>query len=267
MGIKFKAFENVRDLPFWISMAGTSECDKSYYIERKNSDVYSLEYVFEGQGSVSENGESVIAVKGDVWLLHAGRTCLYYTDPEKCWKKIWVNFGGPVADALISAYGLDKFYFPQSGILSYIEEMHHVMEKNEDTRKLFDRCATIFMRICQSLNKECYEEKKTQGSIAEEMKKYIDSRSSCDISFNDMIEKMHCTKPYAIRSFKKKYNITPYNYILLRKMELAKSLLRGTETTITEIAEYLGMCDAHYFSRYFKQIVGISPSKYREKNK
>lgn len=265
MGIKVQAFTNYGDYPFWVSMAGTSDCDKNYYINRINSSVYTLEYVLDGQGYVSENGKSVVAVKGDAWLLHGGRNQEYYTDPQKTWKKIWVNIGGPVVDNLVSAYGLDEFYYPHSSILPQLEEFHQALMTIDNQKVAFDKCASIFLRICQKLHDEHYSNESSNGTIADEMKRYIDTHSEKDISLNDMIEQLHCSKSYAIRSFKKKYNITPYNYILLRKIELAKSLLSGTETTINEIAEYLGMCDSHYFSKYFKKHTGMSPSEFRQR--
>ena len=263
MGVKVLAFTNVWKYPFWVSMVGTSECDKNYHINRVNSDVYTLEYVLDGQGYVSEDDKSAVAVKGDTWFLHAGRTQDYYTDPDRPWRKIWINFGGPVVDHLVAAYGLDKFYYPHTNILPLLEEFHNTVATIENRKVAFDKCAVIFHRICQQLHDQHYTDINSMGTIAEEMKKYIDTHSEIDVSLNDLIEQMHCSKAYAIRSFKKRYNITPYNYILLRKVELAKHLLSNTTTSIIDISDYLGMCDAHYFSKYFKKHTGMSPTEFR----
>lgn len=87
MGLKVLAFPNSEQYPFWVSMVGTSDCERDYHIYRENSAVFSLEYVLDGKGYVSEDDKSVIAVKGDTWLLHAHCTHNYYTDPDKRWKK------------------------------------------------------------------------------------------------------------------------------------------------------------------------------------
>ncbi|MBQ8525134.1 MAG: AraC family transcriptional regulator [Clostridia bacterium] len=263
MGLKVRAFSSGKQYPFWISMVGTSDCDKNYHITRDNSEIFCLEYVLDGQGYVSENGKSHVAVKGDAWFLKGGKNHEYYTDPDHPWKKIWMNFGGAVVGQLVEAYGLDEFYYPRTNIQPQLEEIHQVLANVENQKVAFDKCAVIFHRICQHLYDSRYSESNTQGTIAEEMKKYIDTHSETDVSLNDIIEHMHCSKAYAIRSFKKKYNITPYNYILLRKIEMAKNLLINTTTSINEISDYLGMCDSHYFSKYFKKHTGVSPSEYR----
>jgi transcriptional regulator GlxA family with amidase domain len=51
------------------------------------------------------------------------------------------------------------------------------------------------------------------------------------------------------------------------RIERAKTLLRRSEKSITEIAYETGFGSIHYFSRYFKESVGITPNEYRTKNK
>ena len=48
------------------------------------------------------------------------------------------------------------------------------------------------------------------------------------------------------------------------KLEEAKRLLRVGEMNVTEISEYLGFATVHYFSRLFKNKVGVSPSNYQK---
>lgn len=266
MGQQVLVFSNYSQEPFWINMVGTSNCEKNYRIYREDSPVFSLEYILEGMGSVSENGKSFVAVKGDTWLLHRNCTHDYYTDPNKRWKKIWINFGGVVAEHLVEAYGLYDFFYPGINIVSQLEEIHYVLSNEKNQKKAFNKCAVIFMRICQHLYKEHYTDAdEVQGSVADQIKKYIDSHTEINISFNDVVEQIHCSKSYAIRSFKKKYNITPYQYILARKIEMAKSLLLSTNMSVQDISLYLEMCDSQYFSRYFKKNTGLSPTEYRGK--
>lgn len=51
-------------------------------------------------------------------------------------------------------------------------------------------------------------------------------------------------------------------YYRLIKIEVAKTLLREGNGNITQIADKLGYASVHYFSRYFKQITGMTPSEY-----
>ena len=68
------------------------------------------------------------------------------------------------------------------------------------------------------------------------------------------------------RSFQKEYNDSPINYINKRRLEKAKQLLTLTELSVGEIAYEVGFQDSLYFTRLFKNKIGIPPTKYRAEN-
>lgn len=68
------------------------------------------------------------------------------------------------------------------------------------------------------------------------------------------------------REFKKEFDDTPNNYIIAKKIDKAKELLKITNKPISEIAYDIGFNDPLYFTRIFKKKVGSSPTIYRTKN-
>lgn len=60
--------------------------------------------------------------------------------------------------------------------------------------------------------------------------------------------------------------ISPKQYLLMCKIDVAKKLLINTELSIYQISESVGFADQNYFSRIFKKHTGISPLKYRNYN-
>lgn len=266
MGVKVMAFTQDDNYPFYVSMIGVSTCSSDYLISRKNSSIYCLEYIMEGSGTVSEFGKSYTAQKGDSYLMHSGSDCLYYTDTANPWRKIWMNFSGDVADKIVSAYKLDdKSYFPQTNIQNYLEEIHHTLSSTENKQEAFDRSACLFMKACQHLYRSVYNSSNAnETSIAKKLKNVIDSLSDLTMPFDDIINLIHCSKSHAIREFKAVYHITPYKYILSKKLDLAAELLKNTDITISDLSSQLGFCDSHYFSNFFKRCSGISPLQYRK---
>lgn len=65
------------------------------------------------------------------------------------------------------------------------------------------------------------------------------------------------------RSFQKEFNDSPINYINKRRLEKAKQLLKLTELSVGEIAFEVGFQDSLYFTRLFKNKIGVPPTKYR----
>ena len=63
--------------------------------------------------------------------------------------------------------------------------------------------------------------------------------------------------------FKGNFDTTPNKYLIRRRIESAKSMLETQSLTVTEVAEICGFSDVYYFSKVFKQICGVSPSKWK----
>ncbi len=64
--------------------------------------------------------------------------------------------------------------------------------------------------------------------------------------------------------FKNEFHITPNQYIIHRKIALAKELLSSKEFSIDDIANLCGFSDIYYFSKAFKKVTGQTPSEYRK---
>lgn len=69
------------------------------------------------------------------------------------------------------------------------------------------------------------------------------------------------------RSFKDAFGIPPHRYLLTRRIERAKTLLRDTGLPITEIAFQTGWGSLGTFGRTFRDVTGQSPGELRERAK
>lgn len=69
------------------------------------------------------------------------------------------------------------------------------------------------------------------------------------------------------RSFKEAFGIPPHRYLLTRRIERAKALLRDTDLPITEIAFESGWRSLGTFGRTFCDVTGESPSEFRVREK
>ncbi len=64
--------------------------------------------------------------------------------------------------------------------------------------------------------------------------------------------------------FKEEVGITPANYILFKKLEYAKTLLKTTEKSVTQIALDAGFSSSNYFSTVMKRLTNYTPGEYRK---
>ena len=68
------------------------------------------------------------------------------------------------------------------------------------------------------------------------------------------------------RSFRAAYGETPYSYLMTRRIERAKALLRRGDLTVTEVCFEVGCTSLGSFSSRFTELVGESPSAYQARN-
>ncbi len=69
------------------------------------------------------------------------------------------------------------------------------------------------------------------------------------------------------RSFRQAFGVPPHRYLLTRRIERAKALLRDTDLPIIEIAFATGWNSLGTFGRIFRDITGVSPSELRAREK
>jgi AraC-like DNA-binding protein len=69
------------------------------------------------------------------------------------------------------------------------------------------------------------------------------------------------------RSFREAFGVPPHRYLLTRRIERAKALLRDTELSITEVAFQTGWDSLGTFGRTFRDILGESPTALRAREK
>jgi AraC-like DNA-binding protein len=62
------------------------------------------------------------------------------------------------------------------------------------------------------------------------------------------------------------YGETPYSYLMTRRIERAKALLRRGDLSVTEVCLAVGATSLGSFSTRFTELVGESPSAYRARN-
>lgn len=259
-------FDRDEPRPFQIELAGVSYCDGSYRICRPKSAVSCFEYVIKGTGTVVANGNEYHPSAGDMYFLHQGDDHLYYADAKEPWVKIWLNLSGPLVDGLVRAYGFrDQFVLESYPAKRQFEEFLAVAKSHyENYEELTAKIAVKFHQLLQSMYQ--FRIKRSQGARtpAQQIKTFIDKNVEKSLNIDQLSKLVYRSPSQVIRIFKKEYQMTPYDYMLKKKIELSKALLKGTNLSVKEIAFSLSFTDQHYFSNCFKKKVSVSPEKYRK---
>lgn len=106
--------------------------------------------------------------------------------------------------------------------------------------------------INNKLNLECMK-----------IKNYIDSHYADNITLDYLANLAHINKYHLVHSFSKQLGVSPINYLISKRIEESKSLLKTTNYSVRDIASIVGFSNSSYFSQIFKKTTGYSPLKYR----
>src|ERR1700742_3033441 len=68
------------------------------------------------------------------------------------------------------------------------------------------------------------------------------------------------------RRFREAYSETPYSYLMTRRIERAKALLRRGDMSVTEVCFAVGCTSLGSFSARFTELVGETPTAYRARD-
>ncbi|HLZ29941.1 MAG TPA: AraC family transcriptional regulator [Chloroflexota bacterium] len=94
---------------------------------------------------------------------------------------------------------------------------------------------------------------------------HIDSHYVDALELDQLAQVAGVSKFHFARSFKATYGETPIRYLTRRRVERAQDLLRAANLTVTEICLEVGFASPGSFSMRFRQVVGETPTAYRNR--
>jgi len=92
----------------------------------------------------------------------------------------------------------------------------------------------------------------------------VDSRYAEPLDLPRLAQEAHVSPRHFSRSFRRVFGETPYQYLLSRRLERARHLLRTTEMTVAEICLEVGFTSVGSFTTTFSRHVGVSPTTFRK---
>jgi len=96
---------------------------------------------------------------------------------------------------------------------------------------------------------------------------YIDANYDKPVTLAEIAKASHLSSSRLAHIFKEQMGITIIDYLTSVRIERAKQLLLATEQNCTEICFQVGYNNQSYFTRTFKEIVGMPPRQFRARNK
>jgi AraC family transcriptional regulator len=98
------------------------------------------------------------------------------------------------------------------------------------------------------------------------LREFIEHNLDKDLSLAAMAAEVFMSPLYLPRAFKSAFGQSPHQYVLSRRIERAKELLRNSELPVVHISLATGFSSQSHLSNWFLRSVGVSPVTYRRQN-
>ncbi len=129
----------------------------------------------------------------------------------------------------------------------------------------------LYREISSSILKMCLLEiikessKSSHSKLCEDILSYVHENYSDTSLTNESIAKRFYHHPYHLsRLIKQETGKTLHQYIIYYRLQIAKDYLITTQFDMSKIAEICGFCSSAYFTKLFRQNIGMTPKEYRK---
>lgn len=248
-------------------VCGIDYCKPNYNHSRVKSNLYVLEYICCGSGTLEINGNHFKPKTGDVYIAPLGSNHSYRTDPKDQWVKIYFNVSGTLVDMLFHEYKLyGLYYLPDSGLGELFLEEYSRVRNNHD--HALEAVTLAVHRILYKIA-EVRDSRITQ-TIPPDMTRlqhHLESLVYEQPAMDDVAKAMGLSVSNMNRKFRKYFGVSPYQYLMEQKLHTAELLLLHTVKPVKEIAMDLKFADEFYFSNVFRKRRGTPPGIYRKQKK
>lgn len=248
---------------YYIQRTGHFYCDARYMVKRDFYPGFLLAYVIKGSLCVKSKGEEASINEGECCLLDC-RIPHQYNAPGKL-EYLWIHINGANIDSFCSEmhsqYGLktcpdnpEHIQKQMEQILSQFRTLGY-MEEVAASRKIHELLCGLLYETTEMIS---------GNPLISEVQRYLAANLQEELSVTDLAEGFHLSSSQLNRLFKLHTGQTPHEYLVTLRINRAKTLLKETQQSITEIAGAVGYSYDTSFSAAFRARTGLSPRRFRE---
>lgn len=231
-------------------------------------DHFLIHLVVSGKGQYTCDGKSYELKAGDLFLIKPSQVVSYIADEDEPWEYYWVGFNGTYAQKIVSVLPFKEtcpVYSPKD-FESCKEYLYQIYENSGNSIKnsaaMLGYLYLFLAKLIEESNLISPAPSVAQSNYVIEAIKYIQFNYSTDISVDDIANAVGISRSHLYRVFVSNLNQSPIDYLTEYRINEACNLIKNTNLSISQIAVSVGFFDQFYFSRVFKKIKKIPPSKY-----
>lgn len=254
-----------------IVYGGWEACAADYAVARDGFAFSVVEFVASGNGTVSLDGVSSPLRPGSLFTYGRHTRVRLQSSPTAPMTKYFLCFAGPVALGRLRRAGLPPRRPAELSQVGEVQEAFDglIREGQRHRSHTAPICAALAEVLLLKLEELLPLQRRAPvaGAVGAEAlfircRQLID-RDAARLRTLEQIAVLCGASPAQLcRVFQRHQGISPYRYLMRRKMHLAAELMRETGCLAKEAGERVGFPDPYHFSRRFKAVLGLGPRAY-----
>lgn len=96
---------------------------------------------------------------------------------------------------------------------------------------------------------------------------HIDRNITEKVNVDELASLVKLSKSYFSKAFRNSFGLSPYNYVLARRIEIAMEMMLEVGMPLCQVALDTGWADQAHLSRVFRRMTGTTPSAWRAKHR
>lgn len=226
-----------------------------------------FQYTVSGEGAITINSHTYSLKPGQAFLIERPSVTHYFLPKGSShWELKFISFNSVsnnILKSIINEYG-NVFTLPSSSsAMDYWETLYRLSVDN-DMNNFFtaSACAYAFMMHLNDTLRRIPGIHRSNNRL-QTCLDTIHANYRNPLTLEQLADICSLSPSYLTKIFKDSFKVTPIQYLINYRIERACHMLLQEDLSIEDIALKNGFNSANYFSRIFKQVVGISPKKYR----
>ncbi|MDN3587878.1 AraC family transcriptional regulator [Pedobacter aquatilis] len=234
---------------------------------------YQVIYITNGQGLFeSESCEQMTVAAGSIIFLFPNERHRYRPDENTGWDEHWIGLNGKILDQLVvSGYLNPKAPILYIGFNDAVLDLYNtIIENIRDERPgyqpLVSGAALHLIGFCYCVSKQSFGLTKEDELVINKARLLFRSNICNAYSPEQAAEDLNVGYSWFRKLFKKHTGLSPGQYYIQLKIEKAKELLRNETIPVKSVSFELNFQSSFYFSKIFKEKVGLNPTEFRKIN-
>ena len=257
----------------YLCFCGYSKCEPLHSFGPAVRPDYIIHYILKGKGRYYIEETQYCLEAGQGFLIEPNVLTFYQADEKDPWEYLWVGFNGSNVKEYLQDIGLNsgRFIF-RSGYAAKLKSVVVDMLQNTTSTitNQYERQSLLysfFAILSQNINISVPRGQDGENIHIRRAVEFVRNNYFNSIRITDIAKYVCVDRTYLYELFRRYLDVSPQDYLTNYRLTRAAELLTLTELTVGEIDLSCGYQNAYSFGKAFKAKRGITPVKYREKNR